>query len=75
MWRVFFDSLESEFFEQMGAICLLAGIRPSEMFEWNNPDEWDLRMKFDLTILGLGMKKLFGGEEKKGKKIVGWSDG
>lgn len=44
----------------VGALAEITGQRPSSFFNWNDEDEWQERLIFDMHVVGL-LKK----EEKK----------
>jgi len=37
----------------IGILAMQCGKRPSELFEWNEEDEWIERLIFDLEVVGL----------------------
>lgn len=42
----------------IGIVAYMCGKRPSELFEWNNPDEWFERLLFDIEVCGMAYKAL-----------------
>ena len=38
--------------------CHTVGKRPSELVEWNTPEEWEARLCFDMDVLGPIIEKL-----------------
>lgn len=47
----YFESFDNGFIISLGAMCEITGTRPSEFFEWTDPDEYIQRMMFDMRIL------------------------
>lgn len=43
---------------ELGLLAYMSGVRPSALFEWNDPDEWMDRLMFDLEISGMAYKVL-----------------
>jgi len=43
---------------EIGLLAYLAGVRPSALFEWNDPEEWMDRLMFDLEVSGMAYKVL-----------------
>jgi len=37
--------------KDLASFCKTLHIRPSAVFEWNDPDEWMERYKFDLEVM------------------------
>lgn len=37
--------------EEIASFCKMMGIRPTALFEWNDPNEWMARIKFDFEIM------------------------
>lgn len=44
--------------EQIGFLSYVSGTRPSALFEWNDPDQWDERLAFDLDVCKSVLKVL-----------------
>lgn len=42
----------------LGLLAYMSGVRPSALFEWNDPDEWLDRLMFDLEVSGYAYKVL-----------------
>jgi len=42
----------------IGLIAYMCGKRPSELFEWNDPDDWLDRLLFDKEVCGMAYKVL-----------------
>jgi len=42
----------------VGIVAYMSGKRPSELFEWNDPEDWMERLMFDLEVCGLAYKQL-----------------
>jgi hypothetical protein len=42
----------------IGFLAYISGSRPSELFEWDDPDEWIQRLTFDMFISGLVFETL-----------------
>lgn len=42
----------------LGLLAYMSGVRPSTLFEWNDPDEWLDRLMFDLEVSGYAYKVL-----------------
>lgn len=40
----------------IGILSMNCGKRPSELFEWNDENEWIERLMFDLYVVGLVME-------------------
>lgn len=36
----------------IGELADVSGMRPSALFEWNDPTDWPGRLKFDMYIIG-----------------------
>jgi len=50
----FFKSLKTnKTFISVASLSKECGVRPSALFEWNEPDEWMERLSFDLTVKGM----------------------
>lgn len=49
--------------EQLGAIGMVSiscGVRPSQLFEWNDVDDWADRMIFDTKVVMKGLEVKYG---------------
>lgn len=42
----------------IGLVAYMCGKRPSELFEWNDPDDWLDRLLFDKEVCGMAYKVL-----------------
>lgn len=42
----------------IGIVAYMCGKRPSELFEWNDPEEWLDRLLFDKEVCGMAYKVL-----------------
>lgn len=45
-----FELLNDKVAAGIGMVAKNSGKRPSELFEWNDPQEWDARLAFDLRV-------------------------
>lgn len=59
MIRNSFESLSSEFLENLGAVAYHSGVRPSSLLEWNDPDDWIERLEFDSAVIQQLVPKLY----------------
>lgn len=48
--RTFFALFSDTTAAAIGLVAKNSGKRPSELFEWNNPDEWLERLLFDMDV-------------------------
>lgn len=42
----------------IGLVAYMCGKRPSELFEWNDPEDWLDRLLFDKEVCGMAYKVL-----------------
>lgn len=46
-----FVSLSKNTAAGLGAISETCGVRPSELFEWSDPEDWMERLMFDMNVI------------------------
>lgn len=44
------NSFDDQYVITIATIAMNSGKRPSELFEWNDEDEWDKRLLFDMMV-------------------------
>jgi hypothetical protein len=53
-----YDKKIEDLATNIGFLCYVTGTRPSALFEWNDPAEWEQRLMFDLDISSMVFKVL-----------------
>jgi hypothetical protein len=53
-----YDKKIEDLATNIGLVAYVSGVRPSALFEWNDPDEWMDRLAFDLSVSELVFRVL-----------------